>query len=401
VRSEEGKKKKHQKRAGLYFERQVGVFPFSLLLTPNSSLLRCLVAAILVTAAFASNAQRVVVFPLHQEAGPPSASWIGTGLAVALDEALTRGGVLNIPLENLERLYDQEGLVRDPAFSVPSLVALSKQMGAGVLIVGEFRTDDTSATARLTALDLAGNAKLMGKWEQTESLTDLHELTRKLGESIFSALGRDWIAAPTVSAQAFESYIRGRISQDPTLQEVYFKKALEIQPDYSDAKCHLAIVLKETGRVTEAAKLLAELEEQVYPKAYLGLVTLAEIRMEQGRITEAQKLLMRSLKAAESPEAHLGLAKWYLKQRKFREASTELLMAEKFGTHQDDIDFFRHQIQAEAEKAAKPGEASKPEAPAPSAAPEPQPPAAPAESEKPPQPEGAPLPPPQDSAKVP
>ena len=340
-------------------------------------------------------------FPLHQEAGPPSASWIGTGLAVALDEALTRGGVLSIPIENRERLYDQEGLVRDPAFSVPSLVALSKQMGAGVLIEGEFRTDETSVTARLNALDLAGNAKLLGAWEQTQSLSDLPELTRKLEESIFSALGRDWIAPPTVSPQAFESYIRGRISQDPTLQEVYFKKALEIQPDYSDAKCHLAIVLKEAGRVTEAAKLLTELEEQVYPKAYLGLVTLAEIRMEQGRMTEAQKLLMLSLKAAESPEVHLGLAKWYLKQRKFREASTELLMAEKFGTHQDDIDFFRHQIQVESEKAAKQTETSKPEAASPpSAVPAPQPPA-PAESEKPPQPEGTPPPPPQDPAKAP
>jgi tetratricopeptide (TPR) repeat protein len=361
-----------------------------------------LAALIVALMPLALAAQRVVVFPLHQEAGPPSASWIGTGLAVALDEALTRGGVLNIPLENLVRLYDQEGLVRDPAFSIPSLVALSRQMGAGVLIEGEFRTDETSVTARLTALDVADNVKILGKWEQTQGLTELPELTRKLGEGIFTALGREWIAPPTVSPQAFESYIRGRISQDPTLQEVYFKKALEIQPDYSDAKCHLAIVLKETGRVTDAAKLLTELEEQVYPKAYLGLATLAEIRMDQGRITEAQKLLMRSLKAAESPEAHIGLATWYLKQKKFKEASTELLMAEKFGTHQDDIDYFRHQIQAETEKAAKQGEASKPETPAPSAAPAAQPSAAaPTESGKPVQPESTPPPPPQEPNKSP
>lgn len=182
-----------------------------------------------------------------------------------------------------------------------------------------------------------------------------------------------------MSPQAFESYIRGRITQDPTLQEVYFKKSIELQSDYSDAKCHLAIVLKETGRVTEAAKMLSELEGKVYPKAYLGLATLAEIHMEQGRITEAHQVLMRSLKAAESPEAHLGLAKWYLKQGKLHEASTELLMTEKFGTHQDDIDFFRHQIQEETEKAAKRDAVAK----AGSATPASIPPAAPAQATTP------------------
>jgi hypothetical protein len=337
-------------------------------------------------------AQRVVVFPLKQEAGPPSAGWIGTGLAVALNEALTRGGVLNIPPENLGGLYEQEGLVRDPAFSTPSLVALARQMGAGVLVEGGFKTDETSITARLTALDISGDVKALGKWEQTQGLAELPELTRKLGEGIFAALGTEWVSPPTVSPQAFESYIRGRISPDPTLQEVYFRKALEIQPDYSDAKCHLAIVLKDTGRVTEATKLLTELQEQVYPKAYLGLATLADIRLEQGRIADAQKLLVRSLKAAESPEAHIGLAKCDLKQKKYKEASTELLMAEKFGTHQDDIDYFRHIIQTETEKAAKQAEAPAPPAaaPAPEPGPASQPPAAA------PQPETSP--PPQEPA---
>lgn len=115
------------------------------------------------------------------------------GLAVALNESLARGGVLNIPVENLERLYDQEGLVRDPAFSLPSLVALSRQMGAGILIEGEFQSDETSVTARITALDIADGAKLLGKWEQSQGLANLPDLTQKLGEAIFAALGREWI----------------------------------------------------------------------------------------------------------------------------------------------------------------------------------------------------------------
>lgn len=352
---------------------------FSSLLPPYSSLLRkwalAVALGIVLSVAIPVWAQRVVVFPLEQEAGPPSSEWIGTGLAVALDEALSRGGVLNIPVDDLHELYDQEGLVRAPGFSLPSLVGLARQMGAGVLVEGGFKAEDSRVAARLSAYDLTGDVRRLGGWEESASLSELPDLTRRLGEAIFGALNHPWVAAPAVSPQAFESYIRGRIADDPTLQEVYFRKALEIQPDYLDAQCHLALVLKETGRVTEAASLLVGLEGKSYPKAYLGLVTLAEIRMEQGRITEAQPLLMKSLKAAESPEAHIALAQWYLKQKKLKEASMELVMAEKFGTHQDDIDALKSQIERDQGKHGAGSAPSQPTAPVPDSQPVPPPPA--------------------------
>jgi tetratricopeptide (TPR) repeat protein len=282
-------------------------------------------------------------------------------------------------MDNLQELYEQEGLVRSPAFSLPSLVGLARQVGAGVLIQGGFKAEDSRVVASLSAYDLTGNVRLLGRWEESASLAELPDLTRKLGEAIFGALGHPWVASPPVSPQAFESYIRGRIAEDATLQEVYFRKALEIQPDYLDAQCHLALVLKDTGRVTESSTLLVALEGKAYPKAYLGLLTLAEIRMDQGQITEARRLLMSSLKAAESPEAHIVLATWNLKQKKLKEASMELVMAEKFGTHQDDIDALRRQILREG---GKPGTESPADQPAaPEAVPQPSPAAPPPESQ--------------------
>jgi hypothetical protein len=355
-----------------------GVCAFiSSLLPPYSSPFRtwklAMALGVALIATIPTFAQRVVVFPLKQEAGPPSSEWIGTGLAVALDEALSRGGVPNIPVDDLHELYDQEGLVRAPGFSLPSLVGLARQMGAGVLVEGGFKAEDSRVVARLSAYDLAGDVHRLGSWEESASLSELPDLTRRLGEEIFAVLNHPWVAAPAVSPQAFESYIRGRIADDPTLQEVYFRKALEIQPDYLDAQCQLALVLKETGRVTEAASLLVGLEGKSYPKAYLGLVALAGIRMEQGRITEAQPLLMKSLKAAESPEAHIALAQWYLKQKKLREATMELVMAEKFGTHQDDIDALRRQIEREQGQTGSGSAPSPPAAPAPDSRPAPPP----------------------------
>lgn len=290
-------------------------------------------------------AQRVLVFPLDQAEGPASSDWIGTGLAVALDEALTRGGVLNIPLEDLRRYYDQSGLVESPTFGLPSQVGLARQLGAGVLVRGEYRVVGQALTVKLHAFGVAGDLKSLGQWEETQNLEGLLALTRKLGQELFGGLGRSWVEPPDVNPSAFESYIRGRIATDPTLQEVFFRKAVEIQPAYSDAWCCLAIVLKATGRVTESAGILSDLEKKSYPKAYLGLLTLADIRMDEGRLAEARRLLLASLKAAEGPEAHIGLAKLYFKQKKTKEALTELVVAETFGTHHDEIDALRKQIQ--------------------------------------------------------
>jgi tetratricopeptide (TPR) repeat protein len=305
---------------------------------------------LLIAAARPAWAQRVVVFPLEQAKGTPSTSWIGTGLAVALDEALTHGGVLNIPFEDLRRYYEQGGLVESPTFSLPAQIGLSRQLGAGVLIQGSYEVSGDMLVVQLSAYGLSGDLRLLGEWRESQDLQGLLGLTRKLGEDIFKAMDRTWTPPPQISPQAFESYIRGRITTDPTLQEVYFRKATEIQPDYYDARCYLAMILKDTGRITESSNILVELEKQTYSKAYLGLLTMADIRMDEGKLAEARRLLLASLKASESPEAHIGLARLYLKQMKYKEAQTELVVAEKFGTHRDDIEALRAQIQQAIDK---------------------------------------------------
>ena len=50
-----------------------------------------------------ASAQRVIVFPLAQEGGSPATGWIGTGLSVALDEALAVDRIASVPYEELQR----------------------------------------------------------------------------------------------------------------------------------------------------------------------------------------------------------------------------------------------------------------------------------------------------------
>ncbi len=290
-------------------------------------------------------AQRVLVMPLDQSQGSPSTGWIGTGLAVALDEALTQGGVPTVPFEDLRSYCEQAGLVESPTFTLAAQVGLARQIGAGVLVAGSYEVSGETVGVHLQVLSVAGDLNRLSTLEASQNLQELLALTGTLSADLFKALGRAAVPQLTVSPQAFESYIRGRIATDSTLQEVYFRKALEIQPDYHDAACYLALTLRATGRITECTTILEGLEKKAYSKAYLGLLTLAEIRMDQGRLADAYRLFLASLKAAESAEGHIGLAQWYFRQKKTKDALTELVVAERFGTHQADIDALRRTIQ--------------------------------------------------------
>lgn len=294
-----------------------------------------------------ASAQRVIVFPLEQEGGSPATGWIGTGLSVALDEALAVDRIASVPYEELQRYYDQENLVSAPNFSRASRVALAKQLGAGILVDGTFVVKADRVETRFQALDLSKDLRRMGSWTEREALSDLPALTRRLVDDLLTAMGKAVLPQEPVVATAFESYIRGRIADDLTLQEVYFRRALEIAPGYDNARCHLAMTLRDKGQLAESRALLESLEGKHYAKAYLGLLLLAEIRLSQGKLSEARKLLLASLKAREGAEAHLALAQVNLREKKYAEAEVELVMAEQFGSQSEEIDSLRQEIQTE------------------------------------------------------
>ncbi len=329
--------------------------------------LRALAPPLLLTAALlaplGARAQRVMVFPLTQAEGPTSAQWLGTGLSVAVHDALVVSGVLTIPVEDLRAYYDQEGLVSEPRFSVPAQVALARQLGAGTLVTGTYAVSGGSVSVRLQALSASGDLRRLGRWDEGAGLKELLSLTRRLRDHLLGVLGSASRPDAPVGPEAFEAYIRGRIAPDPTLQEVYLRKAVELQPDYDDASCYLAVVLLESDRVTEARAILEKLRDHTYAKAYLGRVALGNLRLEEGALADARGLFLSSLKQAENPEAHLGLARLLLRQRRLDEASRELRVAERFGTHQDDVDALRAELKRLQEAASRPV----PEAPAPPA----------------------------------
>jgi len=308
-----------------------------------------------------THAQRILVFPLDQAEGNPATEWIGTGLAVGVNERLALGRINNVPYEELRRIYGQEGLVAVPDFSLSAQAGLARHLGAGGLVSGSYRAEGGRVNVQVEVLRLGDGIVSLGAWEDSEPLGNLIALTKRLGDRVLSAYGFEPpYAEEAVDPEAFESYIRGRITDDPTLQEVYFRRALEVEPEYDNARCHLAEVLKRTGQSREARSLLEELEPRRYSKAYLGLLLLADFRIREGNFPEARRLLTASLQVREGAEAHLAMARLYVYEWKSEEALRELAVAEHFGSLQDEIDALRAQILKQGAE-EDPGDETEPE----------------------------------------
>ena len=298
----------------------------------------------LLTLSVEISAQRVIVFSFEQDRGTPATEWIGTGLAVALDESLLMAEIPCITYDEMKRYYELEGMVKKPQLSGAAKVALAKQFGAAVAGSGSYSVEGDMIRTRMRVWDVSSDLREIGRWEDEEKLQNLLSLSRQLLDHLLRAIAKNPPPYSNISPEAFESYIRGRITDDPTLQEVYFRRALELAPEYDNAACHLAAVLREKGRIEDSKRILDGLEKKKFAKAYLSLLLLAEFRMAEGRHADAQRLLMASLNAREGAEAHLALAKLYIKVGKPDEALKELAIVERFGSFDEEIEAVKQEL---------------------------------------------------------
>ncbi len=282
--------------------------------------------------------QRVLVFPFDQKSGDIKSLWLETGLSASIEESLIYNSILTVPTEHLENYFKEQKLISRPKFPLSSQIGLARKFGASHLIRGEYKIENETIKINYSIFDLTTIIKKQQEGTIEGSVHKLSELTEEIARQFVNGMNIQFKPYPQISNDGFESYIRGRSATDPILKEVYFRKALDIEPEYYDAKCLLAIVLKEENEISESVKILEELKTKSYSKSSLGLRTLGEIKMELGKFGEAKELFLLSLKDSENAEGHILLAKLYLKQGKKEDALNEIKIAETFGTHKREIE---------------------------------------------------------------
>lgn len=283
------------------------------------------------------NAERVLVFPFSQENGDIKTLWLEMGIAAAVEESLSYSGILCVSIDDLENYFNEHNLVSQPKFTLSAQLGLARSLGATHLLTGKYRFENDVLIVECSIFNLETIVKKEKDFTKADKVQNLRALSEDIAKVFVENFGKVFKNYLKIPPEAFESYIRGRISDDSTLKEVYFRKAAELAPEYYEAKCLLAAVLEAENNTTESIKVLEELKSKNYSKASLGLRLLGELKMKQGKFSEAIELAKSSLRSAENSESHILLAKIYLKQGKKEEAMKEIRIAQSFGTHSEEI----------------------------------------------------------------
>ncbi len=237
-----------------------------------------LITAAIITFSFISAAAQtpqkvtdtVLVLPFeNSSANLQEFNWVGESFALSLSDLLKIPG-LNV-VDNAQRKIIQQRL-RIPLTNLPSLATslkLARESGATLLVFGSYRITpaqgDTAATLSVVSKIIRVNEGRFLNEEMPDgrritrdiNLTDaLGNLQTMEGQVAYQILYQRDKALPysqnqliesanKVPPRAFEAYIKGMLTSDPSTREIYFRNAMKLYSDdvpggiYADAGLEL------------------------------------------------------------------------------------------------------------------------------------------------------------------
>ncbi|HYJ48171.1 MAG TPA: tetratricopeptide repeat protein, partial [Pyrinomonadaceae bacterium] len=199
----------------------------------------------------------VMILPFENTSNLPEYNWVGESFADSLADLLRVPGLVVLSNDDREVAYQRLGL---PLTAIPSLataIRLARAANATMIVLGTYSVTQDQDKSTVTLLGSArvikvNEGRLMGeimpdgRWASRvfdfgDPLTELQSMQGRLAFDILYArdkafpFTRNEIIARATKApkQAFEAYLKGKLTDDKEKRVNYLKNALKI---YSDAK---------------------------------------------------------------------------------------------------------------------------------------------------------------------
>ena len=258
----------------------------------------------------ATPASATLVLPLDPADAVPEHAWVGP----AVSELLARGlAIAGVPVaDRAERLQAQAALEL-PLVSLTRATSLriAEALGASRLVTGSYsiRGDQLTLSLRLLDAERASLSSPIVSSGPLESLADMsHALAWDvaLASSTPPAMSRESFLAAraAVPFAAVRSYGRGLAARRASAQLRLVREALNLAPQFHEARLTLGQLLRSAGELSAAHEMLKRIPADApesRPAQFLQGVALLEI----GRYREAAALY-RSLSMAETSPAVLN-----------------------------------------------------------------------------------------------
>jgi tetratricopeptide (TPR) repeat protein len=223
--------------------------------------------------------------PLDDLSSSQDRSWIGEAFAQAIAAHFQSGGREIVGTVELHRYLREKGLAPNAPITRATVIVIGRELGASRAVVGSYSVTENQIEASLKVLDLE-KGSIIGVIEDHDDLDNLLELENRFAKNLFR-LESDAVPASfatfsayrrRLSLDAHERLAKARLESIPSERQRLLEEAIEIQPDYIEAKLLLGYLLLEEDEPVKAIRVLRSFEpdEYVYREAYflLGLAYL-------------------------------------------------------------------------------------------------------------------------------
>ena len=207
-------------------------------------------------------ADRVLVMPFENSSRQARLSWMGEGAAILLAQTLDALGVDAMGHDERVRAFERLQVPARASLSRASVIRIGELVGAADVVIGSFSLEGDTLELRARRIvlgtgQLAPETRVRGTLAATPDL--FGELAARLWPGNAAPAGAPAAAAAPMAA--FEPFVKGLLAETPATQVPLFTKAVQVAPDYADARIALARAQASAGNDREAIDALAAVGE--------------------------------------------------------------------------------------------------------------------------------------------
>ena len=279
-----------------------------------------------------TGADRVLVMPFDNASKQARLAWMREGASILLTAEIESLGAYVLSRDERIRALERFQVPPLATLSRATVIRIGEMVGAGDVVAGSFGLEADVLTLRARRINLAS-----GRLDPEVTVRGALNVTAELFAQLASRLWKDdeGVRGPgarpsqAVSMPAFEPYVKGLLAETPAAQVPLLAKAIQIKPDYAEARIALAQAQLAAGDYKAAIAALAPVGEASPLKVeamLLGAVAHVHLREYAAAWQALTALHARAPSAvvlndmgvvrlrATTPLPDAGRATWYFSQ---------------------------------------------------------------------------------------
>lgn len=172
---------------------------------------------------------RLLVMPFEADARDPQSAWLGEAVAVLLADVLNTSGTLAFTREERVSAFEYFNIQPAALVTRATTLRIGRALGATDVIVGTVEAKGPAFTVSARRLSLS-QGRFVTDASVEGRLDDLPSAVEALAARARIKGPRSTVALQHPAPEAFELYVRGLLSQNPSRQITLFESALAVAP---------------------------------------------------------------------------------------------------------------------------------------------------------------------------